>query len=80
MGIDQSIPEPRLGSEYILMQGEGGNGILETPIVIATSDSTQVTVNGNTTPICTLNSGDYGTGIGIRQYGRRPQSHSDERR
>ena len=59
IGIDQIIPEERLALEYILMQGNGGNGIQETPVVIATVDGTQVTVNGNPTVICTLNAGDY---------------------
>jgi hypothetical protein len=59
IGLDQTIPDSRLTGEYILMRGNGGTGVLETPIVIATVDNTNVTVNGNPTIRCTLDAGDY---------------------
>ncbi|MCA9934987.1 MAG: IgGFc-binding protein [Anaerolineales bacterium] len=63
LDFDQTIPENLLGSEYILMQGNG-TGTQETPIVIATLDSTSLTVNGGTVT-CTngttlpMNAGEY---------------------
>lgn len=59
IGVDQTIPDSRLTGEYILMRGNGGTGVRETPIVIATVDNTNVTVNGDPTIRCTLDAGDY---------------------
>lgn len=65
IGIDQMVPESLLGSEYILMQGNGGAGVLETPIVIATVDNTDLTVNGSSPITCTnstslpMDAGEY---------------------
>lgn len=59
-GIDQPVPENRLGKEYVFIRGNGNtNGWTEFPLVIATADNTQVFVNGNATPIATLNEGDF---------------------
>ena len=59
MGIDQIVPEDRLALEYILMQGNGGGGDLETPVVVATADNTDIYVNGGGAPFATLQAGDY---------------------
>ncbi|MCR6720090.1 MAG: IgGFc-binding protein [Chitinophagaceae bacterium] len=56
--IDQIIPENTLGKEYVLVRGRGIDG-LEFPVVIATQNNTQIFVNGGTTPIATINNGDY---------------------
>jgi gliding motility-associated-like protein len=58
IGIDQIAPFEQMGEEYILCKGNGAS-ILETPLVIAHVDNTQVFINGNTNPIATLNAGDY---------------------
>ncbi len=59
-GIDQPVPENRLGKEYVFIRGNGGtNGLTEFPLVIAISDNTQIFVNGGTTPIATINNGEY---------------------
>lgn len=59
-GIDQPVPENRLGKEYVFVRGNGNaNGWTEFPLLIAISDNTQIFVNGSTTPIATINTGDY---------------------
>ncbi len=57
-GIDQIIPENSLGKEYIFVRGRGVDG-LEFPVIIATQNDTKIYVNGGTTPIATINNGDY---------------------
>ena len=56
--IDQIIPENTLGKEYIFVRGRGIDS-LEFPLVVATQNNTQIFVNGGTTPIATINNGDY---------------------
>lgn len=59
-GIDQPVPENRLGKEYVFVRGNGGtDGRTEFPFIIATADNTQIFVNGSATPIATINNGDY---------------------
>ncbi len=59
-GIDQPVPENRLGKEYVFIRGNGNtNGWTEFPLLIAISDNTQIFVNGNTTPIATIDNGEY---------------------
>jgi gliding motility-associated-like protein/uncharacterized repeat protein (TIGR01451 family) len=59
-GIDQPVPENKLGKEYVFVRGNGNaNGWTEFPLLIAIADNTQIFVNGGTTPIATLNNGDY---------------------
>ena len=59
-GIDQPVPENRLGKEYVFIRGNGNtNGWTEFPLLIATADNTQIFVNGNPTPLATLNNGDF---------------------
>ena len=57
-GIDQIIPENTLGKEYIFVRGNGTDA-MEFPVIIATQNDTKIYVNGSTTPITTINSGDY---------------------
>ncbi|GGG49666.1 hypothetical protein GCM10011414_19340 [Croceivirga lutea] len=59
-GIDQPVPINRLGKEYVFIRGNGNtNGWTEFPLIIATSDDTQIFVNGSTTPIATIDDGEY---------------------
>lgn len=59
-GIDQPVPENRLGKEYVFVRGNGNaNGSTEFPIIIGTADNTQIFVNGSTTPVATINNGEY---------------------
>jgi len=59
-GIDQPVPENRLGKEYVFVRGGGhSNGLTEFPFIIAVSDNTQIFINGSTTPIATIDNGDY---------------------
>lgn len=56
--LDQIVPLSQIGTEYIVMKGNGSNNS-EHPLVIAHEDNTNVFINGSVTPITTLNSGDY---------------------
>jgi gliding motility-associated-like protein len=58
IGIDQIAPFVEMGTEYILCKGNGAS-ILETPLVIAHVDGTEVRINGNTAPVAVLNAGQY---------------------
>lgn len=56
--IDQIIPENTLGKEYIFVRANGIDD-LEFPVIIATQNDTKIYVNGSSTPIATINNGDY---------------------
>ncbi len=58
-GVDQIVPVTQLNDEFILVQGQSTNTDLETALVVATEDNTQVFVNGSSTPAYTLNKGEY---------------------
>lgn len=57
-GIDQPVPENRLGKEYVFVRGNGVT-VTEFPLLIAVADNTQIYVNGSATAIATINNGDY---------------------
>ena len=57
-GIDQIVGLSKIGREYIFVKGEGDNQ-WENALIIAHVDNTSIFVNGNTTPIATINSGEY---------------------
>lgn len=57
IGIDQIVPLENVGTEYILMAGDGPHSI-ESGLVVGHYDSTKVFVNGSTDPII-LNAGKY---------------------
>lgn len=59
-GIDQPVPENRLGKEYVFVRGNGNsNGWTEFPLIIATENNTQIFVNGSATAVATINEGDF---------------------
>lgn len=47
-----------VGKEYVTIRGDGHDE-LETPIIIATEDSTEIYVNDLVTPLAQLDAGDY---------------------
>ncbi len=57
-GIDQPVPEDRLGKEYVFIRA-GGSNATEFPIIIATQNNTQIFVNGSATPMATINEGEF---------------------
>lgn len=57
-GVDQMVPISKLGTEYVTIAGNGDASV-ETPIIVAHYDNTSIYINGNTTPIATINGGDY---------------------
>jgi gliding motility-associated-like protein len=56
--LDQIVPFNQIGTKYIVVKGNGSANS-ERPLIIATEDNTEVYTNGNTSPIVTLNTGDY---------------------
>lgn len=56
--IDQIIPENTLGKEYIFVRGNGIDD-MEFPVIVATQNDTKIFVNGSSTPIATINSGEF---------------------
>ncbi|HBK83509.1 MAG TPA: hypothetical protein DDZ41_07910 [Flavobacterium sp.] len=56
--LDQIVSYEQIGSEYIVVRGNGFDGT-ELPMVVATQNNTDIFVNGSTTPIATINAGDY---------------------
>ncbi|UWX60272.1 gliding motility-associated C-terminal domain-containing protein [Chryseobacterium oranimense] len=58
--MDQSVPTDRLGNEFVLVKGNGDSDDGdEDALIIATEDNTEVFLNGSTTPIQTLNEGQW---------------------
>lgn len=56
--LDQIVPLEQVSTEYVIVKGSE-NDLSEFPLVIAHYDNTEIFVNGNTTPITTLNAGEY---------------------
>jgi gliding motility-associated-like protein len=56
--LDQIVSSSQIGTEYIFIEG---NGLpqMESPLIIADEDNTEVYVNGNTTASANLSAGDY---------------------
>ncbi len=76
VGIDQPVPINVLGREYVFIRGNGANQT-EFPIIVATSDDTEV--YAGTTLIDTIDDGEYleipgsyysGTSAGANMYVR----------
>ena len=58
-GVDQIVPVDQLNNEFILVKGQASENLIETALIVAKEDNTDVFVNGNTTPAYTLNKGEY---------------------
>ena len=58
-GVDQIVPVDRLNDEFILVQGQATNSLIETAMIVATEDNTEVFVNGNAASSHILNTGEY---------------------
>lgn len=58
--MDQGVPVDKLGQEFILMKGNGNvsNG-MERAIIVAVEDNTQIYLNGSSTPVKTINEGQF---------------------
>ncbi len=58
LGYDQIVSAERTGHEYIFVKSTGQVNV-ERVLLIANKDNTPIYKNGNTTPITTLNAGQY---------------------
>lgn len=57
--MDQAVPVDRLGKDFVVVKGNGTVASqMESALVVATEDNTQITVNGVNSGI-TLNTGQY---------------------
>lgn len=57
--LDQSVPVERLGSTFAMVRTKSSTSDLEGGIVIATENNTQIFLNGATTPVATINQGQW---------------------
>lgn len=60
--LDQSVPTERLGNEFAMVRSLSpltGHNDMEGGIIVATENNTEVFLNNATTPVVTLNEGDY---------------------
>lgn len=58
VGFDQIVSSDKIGKEYIFIKGLGSN-LLERVLIIADEDNTEIYANGSTSPITTLQGGQY---------------------
>ncbi|MDH6251217.1 gliding motility-associated-like protein [Chryseobacterium sp. H1D6B] len=57
--MDQAVPVERLGKDFVVVKGNGSvSSGMETALIIATENNTQISINGNTTATV-LNAGQY---------------------
>lgn len=82
VGIDQPVATNFLGREYVFVRGNGGNSS-EFPIIVGTKSGTEIFVGNSSTPIATINDGEYfeipgsnysGTSAGANMYVRTSQN------
>ena len=58
--MDQAVPVNKLGNEFALVKGNGSlTSTMESALVVATEDNTQIFVNNEIPPIATINAGQY---------------------
>jgi uncharacterized repeat protein (TIGR01451 family) len=58
MSMTQITPTTNIGKQYVFIRGLGGDKP-EFPVIIATENNTEIKVNGEATPIATLNDGEW---------------------
>lgn len=56
--LDQIVPASQIGTEYIFIEGNG-TAAMELPLIVAHENNTDIFVNGATSPITTINAGEY---------------------
>lgn len=56
--LDQIVSSSQIGTEYIFIEGKGLPE-MESPLIIANEDNTEIYINGATLPATILNAGDY---------------------
>ncbi|WBV61981.1 T9SS type B sorting domain-containing protein [Chryseobacterium camelliae] len=57
--LDQSVPTERLGSTFAIVRTRSTTSDLEGAMVVAVENDTKIFINGSTTPIATLNQGEW---------------------
>ena len=58
--MDQGVPVDKLGQEFVLMKGNGNpTNNMEKGLILATENNTEIYINNGTTPVATLNAGQY---------------------
>lgn len=57
IGFDQIVPLEKVGTEYIVLRGEGPS-ILEMVVLVAHSNNTKIYLHGNFAPYATLSAGE----------------------
>ena len=63
--MDQGVPTDKLGQEFVLMKGNGANSFnsgsttMEKAIIVAVENNTQIYLNGSSSPIATINAGQF---------------------
>ena len=57
-GMVQIVPINLLGTEHVVVEGEGGD-IMERPIVVAVTDGTSIYLNDIAAPVATIDEGEY---------------------
>ena len=58
-GVDQIVPVSQLNNEFILVQGQATNILIETAMIVAVEDNTEIFVNGDSSPAHIINKGEY---------------------
>jgi len=61
LGADQILPTKFNGTQFIVVKGaaESNADLLENPIIVADEDSTEIFLKGSSSPIATIDAGDY---------------------
>ncbi len=75
--MDQSVPTERLGNEFAMVKSiSTSSANMEGGIIIATENGTDIYLNDATTPVATINEGDYYR-IMANQYKNQGGGHSN---
>ena len=65
--MDQAVPINKLGKTFVLVKGNGENSFdyagtlttMEKALIVAVKDNTKIYLNGNPTPVATINTGEF---------------------